>query len=178
MASKAQAIQNYILAKDGNRPFLLNHAFAEDATLAMELQTQAIAFPSALSGRDAIADVLVRQFNQKFENIYTLCVGDPNEVQKENYRCPWLVVMTGKQDDSLRIGCGVYDWRFRATDNRVRALTITIDMMETAPATSTTDVMTWVSGLPYPWCELSAAADKAPDVAAVRRVLGHLQGMD
>jgi len=37
MADKADAIQAYIFAKDSNRPFMLNAAFAKDATVQMKV---------------------------------------------------------------------------------------------------------------------------------------------
>jgi len=49
MLDKAGAIQGYILAKDGNRPFMLNTAFAKDATVQMNVRTKSISFPSVMS---------------------------------------------------------------------------------------------------------------------------------
>ena len=43
MVSIEDAISTYILAKDGNRPFLMPQAFAPDAELSMQVKTDAIA---------------------------------------------------------------------------------------------------------------------------------------
>jgi len=45
MSTPSNAVRNYILAKDGNRPFLMRQAFAEDAELEMVVNTDAISFP-------------------------------------------------------------------------------------------------------------------------------------
>ena len=174
MISKADAIQLYIQAKDSNRPFLLNGAFAEGITLKIDVPTEAISFPSSLFGRDAIADTLVRQFNQEYENIYTICIGNKPDIEGVDFSCYWLVVMTEKQSGTLRVGCGEYEWNFNATSNTVQSLSIAIDTMETAPSASVTDAMAWVSDLPYPWAELSVVAREAPDVSAITRVMQHL----
>lgn len=176
MANKTDAIQHYILAKDSNRPFLLNKAFTENATLQMVVWTDSIAFPPSSIGREAIADTLVRQFNQKYENIYTICIGVRPEIELENFSCNWMVVMTEKKNGSLRVGCGRYDWTFGHTENKIQALTITIDIMETVTLSSLAPAIVWVSSLSYPWCEISTVAKALPDIPAVHRVVRHLCG--
>ncbi len=175
MLNKTDAIQAYILAKDGNRPFLLNDAFTEDAMLQMDVQTDSIKFPPSVSGRSDIADTLVREFNQKYENIYTLCIADKSGIDGNNFNCPWLVVMTEKQNGALRIGCGRYDWKFNLSDNRVQSLIITINIMETDTAEAVPDVLRWVSGLPYPWCDASEIFAKPPGNSVLLQVIGALK---
>jgi len=177
MKNKSEAIRRYVFAKDNNRPYLLDDAFTENATVQMHVQTESIAFPPSLTGREAITDTLVRQFNQQYENIYTLCIGTEPEIVAQDFSCNWFVVMSEKQTRSLRVGCGRYDWRFGHTDNKIQSLTVTIDLMETATLSSLTPVLEWVSGLPYPWCELSAIAKERPDSASVVAVVNHLVRM-
>lgn len=172
--NNAEAIKKYILAKDGNRPHLLNSVFAEEAVLQMVVRTDSISFPSSSVGREEIADTLVRQFNQKFENIYTICIGSQPKTESEEFSCNWLVVMSEKQDGALRVGCGRYDWKFEHTENKAQSLVITIDTMEHVPDVLLAPAMTWVSSLPYPWCELSVVANAPPDVPAVLRVIQNL----
>ena len=93
MPTPTESITGYIRAKDSNRPHLLDAVFAADATVQMHVQTDAISFPSSLQGRDAIADTLVRRFNQTYENIYTLCIGEPPEADAQIYSCDWFVAM-------------------------------------------------------------------------------------
>ena len=54
MSTISEAVTAYILAKDGNRPFLMRRAFAEDAALEMVVKTDAISFPSSAKGVSAI----------------------------------------------------------------------------------------------------------------------------
>lgn len=77
MNNATKAIEHYIFGKDGNRPDLLRHAFSLDASLNVRVQTSTILFPPCVSGREAIAEVLVRSFSQQYENVYTFCFGDP-----------------------------------------------------------------------------------------------------
>ncbi|PBJ22056.1 hypothetical protein BSG18_27840 [Pseudomonas ogarae] len=47
------SIQQYIRAKDGNRPHLLDQAFTPSAILDMVVRTGSIAFPDHVEGRPA-----------------------------------------------------------------------------------------------------------------------------
>lgn len=109
MLTQSESILAYIKAKDGNRPHLLDAAFTEDATLQMIVRTEAISFPASSVGREAIAETLVRRFNQTYENVYTLCIGSPPTANSETYSCNWLVAMSEKQGGAVRVGCGRYD---------------------------------------------------------------------
>jgi hypothetical protein len=65
----------------------------------------------------------------------------------------------------VRVGCGRYDWRFRSTSPALaERLTITIERMETLPASALVPVMAWLSRLPYPWCPAEAARRGMPAV--------------
>ena len=174
MLQPADAVHAYIRAKDGNRPHLLEDAFVADAELRMVVQTAAIAFPPVTSGRSAIADTLVRRFNQTYENIYTLCIGEPPSKTADSFTCGWLVAMSEKQDGAVRLGCGRYDWSFSAPGHEVRALTITIAAMETMPAETLAPVMGWISALPYPWCLARLLSSNAPNIEQVQHVLHEL----
>lgn len=171
MLTPAESISAYIRAKDGNRPHLLDAAFAEDATLRMIVRTGAISFPPLSVGREAIAETLVRRFNQTYENVYTLCIGLPPTPDSEAFSCDWLVAMSEKQSGAVRIGCGRYDWSFTHEKGKVCALTITIEAMESLPSEALEPVMNWVSALPYPWCDPRSVLAASPDCAEVRHVL-------
>ena len=71
------AVKTYILAKDGNRPFLMSQAFAENAELEIVVKTDAISFPGSAKGVAALEDILVRRFGREFENVYTFCLAEP-----------------------------------------------------------------------------------------------------
>jgi hypothetical protein len=70
-------------------------AFTQNAELSMLVKTADIAFPSQVSGRDAIESILVRQFAVQYENVYTFCLSDPPP-GTDGFVCDWLVCMTEK----------------------------------------------------------------------------------
>ena len=175
MAALAQSIENYIRAKDHNRPHLLMKAFTPDATVEIVVDTPAISFPPSISGLDAIADVLVRQFGHAYENVYTFCLADPPGREQTRFTCAWLVGMSDKHDQSLRVGIGLYDWRLGSV--RVEALKITVTwMLVLAPATQTA-IMRWLSGLPYPWCPVEEALAAAPQTRDLRDLLARMRAL-
>jgi len=161
MLTPAQAIQTYILAKDGNRPFLMREAFAEDAELETVVKSDAISFPSAAKGLGTLEDVLVRRFNADNENIFTFCLSEPSAADSARFRCHWLVGMSTKATRQLRIGCGNYHWHFDGT-GKVARLVITIEVMKILPGEQLGDAMRWLSALPYPWCRPTDAARAIP----------------
>jgi hypothetical protein len=138
------------------------------------VRTAAISFPPVSVGRAAIADTLVRRFNQTYENIYTLCMGEPPSGEVESFTCGWLVAMSGKQDGAVRVGCGRYDWTFSNPGSQVRALTITIAAMETMPGELLAPVMAWISSLPHPWCGANSPSSTAPKFSALQHALQEL----
>lgn len=136
MLAPAECIRTYILAKDGNRPFLMKQAFAEDAELETVVNSDAISFPSAAKGLSTLEDVLVRRFNADNENIFTFCLSKPSEADRSHFQCHWLVGMSMKATGQLRAGCGSYDWHFDL-DGKIAKLVINIDVMKFLPARST-----------------------------------------
>jgi hypothetical protein len=167
----AQAMDNYLRAKDGNRPHWMAHAFASDAQLAMVVQTNAISFPAACHGRDAITETLVRRFGQTYENVYTFYLSAAPVQTAIDFQCRWLVVMTEKASGAVRVGCGHYDWKFDTDSHLATHLTITIEAMHLLDAAYQEPVMAWASGLPYPWCTGQQSCTGAPDIAPLQSVL-------
>ena len=51
MLTAADAVHTYILTKDGNRPFLMQQAFADDAELQIILNTDARRQPGSASSK-------------------------------------------------------------------------------------------------------------------------------
>ncbi len=165
MSTPSEAVSTYILAKDGNRPFLMRRAFAEDAELEMVVKTDAISFPGSAKGVSAIEDILVRRFGFDYENVYTFCLSQPSKANRRHFPCHWLVGMSAKKDGQVRIGCGRYDWYFRPNmECRVERLVITIDVMKIFPAADLAASMNWLSGLPYPWCAPDDAVRAIPAI--------------
>jgi hypothetical protein len=178
MPTPADTVRTYILAKDGNRPFMMRRAFTPDAALEMTVKTDAIAFPSAARGLDAIEDVLVRRFCVDYEDVFTFCLSKPPVKQGTHFACHWLVGMSAKSDGRLRVGCGRYEWRF---DNQGLAekLAIIIVVMKVLPASERTVIMDWFSALPYPWCSADQALAGMPaspglgEIEAYLKQVGH-----
>jgi hypothetical protein len=163
-------LRNYFRAKDENRPHLLDATFASDATLVVQNKTTAISFPSQTAGRNGIADVLVRNFGQTYENVYSFYLSRPTG-ELARFTCHWLVAMTEKSTGAVRVGSGEYDWVFSESPPRLaKGLTITIARMQVLPATAMPAVYAWISRLTYPWsshAEVSTAPPALPEVAAV-----------
>jgi hypothetical protein len=174
MPTPADAVHTYILAKDGNRPFLIQRAFAEDAELRIVLKTDAIAFPSAAKGRRAIEDIVVRRFNVDYENVFTFCLAEPPTARRAHFPCHWLVGMSAKADGRLRVGSGRYDWHFDG-QGRVEKLVITAEAMKVLPADKLAAVMDWLSALPYPWCSADQALARLPAVEELGEVEAYLK---
>jgi hypothetical protein len=169
--TRSEVIQAYLRAKDENRPHLMRLAFAEGAELEMTVETGTISFPPIASGIDAITQVLVRNFGQVYENVYTFCLTEPPSGNRGIFRCRWLVGMSEKSSGTVRVGCGYYDWSFQCAEpHRVERLGITIEMMEVLPSDDLRPVMDWLPRLPYPWCPAGEATKRMPDLAALEQV--------
>jgi len=174
MVSFKEAINTYVSAKDGNRPHLIADAFRPDAELSMELKTDSISFPGSAIGADGIAKVLVSQFAQQYENVYTFCIGVPPHDQP-SFDCVWLVCMTEKSTAAARVGFGRYRWHYDAVARKISGLCITIEQMHTLPSDMSPQILSWARGLPYPWCPPDLPARTAPLLAPIQRIVDELQ---
>jgi hypothetical protein len=160
-------LHTYFRAKDGNRPHLMSSAFSESATLEMRVKTGAIAFPPFSEGLDAITDLLVRRFREKFENVHSLYLDKPSPYA-ETFSCDWLVGMSEKASGEVYVGCGGYDWTFvKERKLRVAHLCIAIETMQVLPPARLDVIMAWLSALPYPWCAARQAAAAAPPISGI-----------
>jgi hypothetical protein len=171
MPNQSEAIQNYIHAKDEGRPHLMKRAFAETADLAIVVETGAISFPPLSKGIDAITQVLVRDFGQSFENIYTFCLARPPIIDDNSFSCSWLVGFSEKKSGAVRLGCGHYDWLFQGKNpSLVEGLKITVKIMLVLSPDSLYPLMHWLSKLPYPWCSPAEALNGIPKLAEIKSV--------
>ena len=166
-------LRDYFHAKDENRPHMLDDVFTADARLEIRNRSELISFPAATAGRDAIADVLVRRFNQTYENIYSYCLSRPNS-SMDAFSCDWLVTMSDRATQSVRIGCGHYEWTFqRAPTMRVKQLVITIARMLALDRSVAGKVRRWLAELDYPWTSAAAVTRSLPlpEVELIRAYL-------
>ncbi|WP_028228465.1 hypothetical protein [Paraburkholderia ferrariae] len=173
MPSLKHCIEAYIHAKDGNRPHLMEAAFEEQAELVTRVRTDDIAFPPHLTGRDAITSIMVSQFAQRYENVYTFCIGAPPTPDALAYATNWLVCMTQKDDGAARLGSGRYEWLANA--GRISRLVITIDEMRVLGREIAAPMLGWARSLPYPWCAIDQLERRMPQVEALRRVARELR---
>jgi hypothetical protein len=166
-------LRTYLHAKDENRPHLLTGVFATEARLETRDRSGMISFPAVTVGREAIADVLVRNFNQSYENIYTFCLDRP-AADATSFSCDWLVGMTEKQTRNVRVGCGRYDWTFQADPVALATrLVITIESMVVLTPDASQPVLRWLVGMSYPWSSTAEVA-AAPPLDGVEPVFGYL----
>jgi hypothetical protein len=169
-------ISRYIRAKDDNKPHLMDSVFTLSADLEMITNTEAIAFPANTHSRDGITQVLVRDFSQRFENVYTFCLTDTIEIAQSVLCCQWLVVMSGREDGELRIGCGNYHWEFEHnTSPLVQRLAISITAMVILPRSFSHALVTWANTTAYPWCNLQDLLSTMPvitELDIIRKTLG------
>jgi hypothetical protein len=168
-------LRGYFHAKDENRPHLLDRVFSEDAVLEILNRTSTIAFPAVTSGREAIADVLVRTFGQTYENVYSFYLQRPSG-QPSAFECEWIVAMTDKGSRNFRIGCGRYEWEFESKPPHLaRRLVIFIAEMQVLPASVAPEAYAALASLTYPWsspAEVRAAASRYAFLAPVVRQMG------
>jgi hypothetical protein len=171
-----EAVSTYFYAKDGNRPFLMRRAFAEDVLLQMVVNTNAISFPSSANGLAEVEEILSRRFANEFENVYTFCLARPTEANRHHFPCHWLVGMSGKNNGPVRIGSGRYDWYFTSDAKRlVKKLVITIDVMQVFPQQELDQIMGWITGLPYPWCTPDDALRAMPTIEGMVTVRNYVK---
>ena len=168
MQSARETIEAYILAKDGNRPFLMKNAFTEDAVVEVTVVGGTISFPPISSGLESIANTLVREFARTYENVHTFCLDSPPSHEATTFACDWLVAMSQKHDRNVRVGCGRYDWLFQSPIRRAVRLRITIQLMESLAPGALDPIMCWLSTLPYPWCPAGLALAKIPNFPELR----------
>jgi len=153
-------ISLYIRSKDNNKPHLMKGVFEGFASLTMEVKTDEIVFPSETIGLDAITNVLVRNFNQTYEDIYTFCITDsviPNEKQT---LCKWIVVMSDNEKGNIRVGYGNYKWTFN--NDLVSQLTIIIEKMIVLDKNNNAEIFSWLKKQAYPWCDSGDLLKEVP----------------
>ena len=176
MSTPFDVVSTYFYAKDGNRPFLMRHAFAKNVELEMVVKTDAISFPSSANGLRSIEDILARRFANDFENVYTFCLSKPTEANRRHFPCHWLVGMSAKNNGPVNVGNGRYDWYFTPAEPcLVERLLITIDVMQIFPASDLDPIMNWLTGLPYPWCTPDEAIRNMPRIEGIESIEGYLK---
>jgi hypothetical protein len=158
-------INNYVFAKDKNKPHLMEKCFCESALLEMEVNTGNISFPEKTSGLEAITDLLVKNFHKSYENISTFCISNSSKYEMGIFQCKWFVVMIEKESNNIKVGSGKYYWKFNLENKLlVNNLKITIDKMVVLKRDLSSQLLTWSNSLPYPWCGSSYVLNNMPNL--------------
>lgn len=174
--NREEVLRTYFRAKDENRPHLLAGVFSLDAKLEVRNRASEIAFPAFTEGRAAIADVLVGNFGQTYENVYSFYMARPAP-DTQTFKCDWLVVMSEKNSKTVRVGCGQYDWTFEAASTGLATnLVITIEAMQVLPPESLESTYQWMAKLEYPWSSAVEVEVTAPPVEPYAQVVRYLTG--
>lgn len=155
-----EIINSYIRAKDDSKPHLMKGVFEDSASLNMEVRTDNIAFPSETNGLDAITNLLVKDFNQTYENVYTFCISDSVITDEKQTSCKWVVVMTDKEQGNIRVGYGDYKWVFN--NALASQLTIVIEKMIVLKKEDSEEIFNWINNKAYPWCNHDDFLERAP----------------
>jgi len=117
---------------------------------------------------------LVRRFAQTYENIYSFYMARPPG-QATRFLCDWLVGMSEKERQHVRVGCGRYDWTFQTESPQLAShLVITIHAMQVLPPGQFDSIFAWLRQLDYPWSSAAAAMKLAPSVEMLAPVLQYL----
>ncbi len=149
----------------------MSRVFTVAARVEIKMKTQSIAFPAGAVGLDDITDVLISQFSQNYENVYTFCLFDSSENHENKFSCDWLVVMTEKNGGGLRVGCGSYNWSFdHQQEILADHLIITIEQMILLSPDSYDQIFAWVTKLPYPRCSADEMLETMPSLALLNSV--------
>jgi hypothetical protein len=171
--SPTAVLRNYLRAKDENRPHVLDDVFAPGARLEMIVRASTISFPAVTTGRDAIADVLVRGFAQAYENVYSFYLERP-AAPARTFACDWLVAMSDKRERAVRVGCGRYAWTFDDGSGLATGLVITIEAMQVLAPLALDETRRWIRRLDYPWSSAEAVANALPRDERLQPVLDYL----
>src|SRR5258707_11423092 len=76
MNTPKDLLEAYLQAKDLDRPSVILDCYAPDAVLTYSIATDTISFPARVSGAEAIAQTLVRDFRKNFDCCKTYYVCD------------------------------------------------------------------------------------------------------
>ena len=169
--SAADVIAAYVEAKDRTHLQLLGRVFVEgDCEIEYADKTHLVSLPSSSRGLEQIAQMLAT-FGGPYENIRTFCLSRPNSNYLPHFRCDFLVGMNARQDGTVRVGVGQYDWHFGSDDDsRVKKLVIALELMFVLPASESVPIMQWLAALPYPWCSNIQACESIPAIDALRPI--------
>jgi len=154
MNTPKNLLEAYLQAKDLNQPSVILDCYAPDAVLTYSIATDTISFPAKVSGADAIAQTLVRDFRKNFDRCKTYYVCDSMAPAGQDIDfMPWLVIMRQISSTALRLGKGFYRWKFErgGTGMQVCGMHIHIERMDIIEDRDGNQLNALQAALPYPW---------------------------
>ena len=154
MNTPKNLLEAYLEAKDLNRPSVILECYTPSAVLTYSIATDTISFPAKVTGADAIAQTLVRDFRKNFDRCktYYVCDSIVDRAPQIDFM-PWLVIMREASNSALRLGKGYYRWQFESDDTKMRvcAMHIHIERMDSIEDREGKALYLLQSALPYPW---------------------------
>ena len=170
-------ISRYIHAKDSNKPHLMNKTFSDSAELDMVVKTEAITFPQKTFGQTSITDLLVKEFNLNYHNVYTFCVNNSINKNQQQLSNLWLVAMTDSKTNFHKVGCGRYDWSFNSQKEikEISKLIITIEHMEIFDAQLENTIFNELAQCSYPWIDNGELLRALPSLPRLGAIKNHLK---
>jgi len=179
MKTTKDLLEQYLEAKDLNRPDLILDCYTADALLTYSIATDTISFPARVSGADAIARTLVRDFRKKFDRCktYYVCDSLAGDAGRIDF-LPWLVIMRQISNKALRLGRGWYRWRFERGPARMRicAMHIHIERMDIIEDRDGEKLHELHEALPYPWLAPAILRESFEWIISQRAGFAFLEG--
>jgi len=148
-------LEKYVEEKDQDKFKILEKIYVPNAKVTFEIDTDTISFPTEILGNKNIAQVLSAEFNRKYDHVQTYYLSRSfpqiNDFTISNQG--WLVIMREKEDNSIRVGTGLYDWIFeKQVDGNLKISqhNISIGVMLCLPGLPFSFLNELQSKLPYP----------------------------
>lgn len=152
----AAILEKYIEGKDQDRYGILEEIYSPEATVSFEINTEDIQFPGTIRGNVEIAKILSMDFNRKYHQVKTYYLSK-DSMESESLEVSvqkWLVAMRERNNGSIRIGTGYYDWEFEYDQDsrlQIKKHKIFIHTMLELPADKLEILQYLHATLSYPW---------------------------
>jgi len=173
-------LEKYVEGKDQDKFKILGEIYIPNAKVTFEIDSDTISFPTEISGNKNIAQVLSAEFNRKYDHVqtYYLSRSFPQIKDLVISNQGWLVIMRDKEDNSIRVGTGLYDWIFQkqADGNlKIAQHNISIGVMLCLPGLSLSFLDELQSSLLYPWVDKKKVIKVLSDYNELQDIVDYLE---
>jgi hypothetical protein len=93
------------------------------------------------------------------------------EPEENFHKFKWLVGMSTRATEDLRVGCGEYHLAFSPQSGLATRLSIIVEHMLDCPFQHKREIMDWLQGQSYPWYEFTDMIDSVPPLAYLQLLL-------